>query len=202
MEGPADEIFGCYHAKRSLSVSGSTLVSQGAWTCSAPTPFALASPPGAGDLVCGGSSNAFRLRATTPGDRSRSGAWCVLLRLQRVDKASVLARAAAEVGSVMTVIKVNRSPRLVVERPRDGTSLVRCSQPEFESGWFEGSAVPCCARHLDASIVCPLSCRVSERSEVIGVLARSTLAGELCSGVAELLEVDGVAAGPPTPDRE
>ncbi len=54
-------------------------------------------------------------------------------------------------------------------------------------------------RQVDASVVGPVVCRLAECSELVGVLVSATVAGELCDGVAELLDVDGVAAGPSTP---
>ena len=52
------------------------------------------------------------------------------------------------------------------------------------------------------AIVGPVVCRLAECSELVGVLVSATVAGELCDGVAELLDVDGVAAGPSTPQLE
>ena len=54
-------------------------------------------------------------------------------------------------------------------------------------------------RQVDASVVGPIECRLAECSELVGVLVSATVAGELCDGVAELLDVDRVAAGPSTP---
>jgi hypothetical protein len=55
---------------------------------------------------------------------------------------------------------------------------------------------------VDASVVGPVACRLAECSELVGVLASATVVGELCDGVAELSGVDGVAAGPPSPQVE
>ena len=57
-------------------------------------------------------------------------------------------------------------------------------------------------RQVDASVVGPIVCRLAECSELVGVLVSATVAGELCDGVAELLDVDGVAAGPSIPQLE
>jgi hypothetical protein len=45
-------------------------------------------------------------------------------------------------------------------------------------------------------------CRLAERSELVGVLVSATAARELFDGVAELLDVHGVAAGPSIPQLE
>jgi hypothetical protein len=57
-------------------------------------------------------------------------------------------------------------------------------------------------RQVDASVIGPIVCRVAECSELVGVVVSAMVAGELGDGVAELLDVDGVAAGPSIPQLE
>jgi hypothetical protein len=43
---------------------------------------------------------------------------------------------------------------------------------------------------------------VAECSVLLGVFVPETVVDELCDGVVEWLEIDGVATGPPTPRLE
>ena len=54
-------------------------------------------------------------------------------------------------------------------------------------------------RQVDASVVGPVVCHFAEFSGLVGVVVPAPVAGELLDGVAEVLDVDGVAAGPSIP---
>jgi hypothetical protein len=62
--------------------------------------------------------------------------------------------------------------------------------------------VPGDGRKLDIGVVGPDANRLAECSVLVSVVVASTDAGEPRNGVAELLNADGVAAGPPTPGVE
>ena len=57
-------------------------------------------------------------------------------------------------------------------------------------------------RQVDAGVAGPVPCRLAECSELVGVFVAATDVGELFDDVTELLDVDGVAASPATPQVE
>ena len=75
-------------------------------------------------------------------------------------------------------------------------------QPEFGAGSLEGSAVPCGGGQVDAGVAGPVAYRFAERLELVGVFVAAADVGELFDDVTELLDVDGVAASPATPQVE
>jgi hypothetical protein len=72
-------------------------------------------------------------------------------------------------------------------------------QVESRAGSLKRSGVSPAGRKVDASDLGPIECRLAKCSELVGELVPATVAGELRDGVAELLDVDGVAAGPSIP---
>ena len=67
---------------------------------------------------------------------------------------------------------------------------------------MEGSAVPCGGGQVDAGVAGPVAYRFAERLELVGVFVAAADVGELFDDVTELLDVDGVAASPATPQVE
>ena len=57
-------------------------------------------------------------------------------------------------------------------------------------------------RQVDAGVAGPVAYRLAERLELVGVFVPAADAGELFDDVTELLDVDGVAASPATPQVE
>ena len=55
---------------------------------------------------------------------------------------------------------------------------------------------------VDAGVAGPVAYRLAERLELVGVFVPAADVGELVDDVTELLDVDGVAASPATPQVE